>query len=63
LIVLRDWSRASRTSQASIRLGVWHERWQRRAGDITGCEVRVEVLKNRFAPPGRCAHVALALDG
>jgi hypothetical protein len=66
LIVLRDWPSFADsvpvTQQASVRLGVWCERWQCYAGDITGCRVRVEVLKNRFARPGRRVHFALTLD-
>jgi RecA/RadA recombinase len=66
LIVLRDWDDPARhspaTHQASVRIGVRLMRWQRRAGDITGCQICVEVLKNRFARPGRRAHIALTLD-
>lgn len=47
---------------ASVRLLLKKERWIKRRGDIWGYQTQVTVLKNRLAPPGKSAHIAITFD-
>ena len=47
---------------ADVRLRVTHRRWIERDGVIEGQQVTVQVLKNRFAPPGGSVVVAMRLS-
>jgi recombination protein RecA len=48
---------------ASMRLYVTRERWLRHYENIQGCEVRVEIVKNRLAAASRAATVAISFTG
>jgi RecA/RadA recombinase len=44
---------------AALRLQLRQERWLRRGADVRGVRVQVEVLKNRYAPAGRCVSLTI----
>lgn len=43
----------------ALRLQLRQERWLRRGQDVSGVRVQVEVLKNRYAPTGRCVSLTI----
>lgn len=51
------------THHAAVRLRLVRERWLHQHGDVRGYEARVEVLKNRFGPPGRAVTIRIEFNG
>jgi len=47
---------------ADVRLQVTHRRWIEEEGDVRGRQAHVQVLKNRFAPPGGSAVLSMRFD-
>jgi recombination protein RecA len=47
---------------ADIRLQVTHRRWIEEQGDVRGRQVNVQVIKNRFAPPGGSVVLSMRFD-
>jgi len=48
---------------ASVRLQVTRERWLHHNNDIRGYKARVEILKNRWGPPGRKVSITVEFNG
>jgi recombination protein RecA len=61
LIVLRD-AAPGLSPLASVRLQIVRQRWIWQHRDVRGYEARIDVLKNRFGPPGRSAFVSFTFD-
>jgi recombination protein RecA len=47
---------------ADVRLQVTHRRWIEEEGDVRGRQANVQVLKNRFAPPGGSVVLSMRFD-
>jgi recombination protein RecA len=47
---------------ADVRLQVTHRRWIEEEGDVQGRQANVQVLKNRFAPPGGSVVLSMRFD-
>ncbi len=62
LVFLTEPDTPLNTHAIALRLGLECERWLMRGRDVSGYRVQVEVLKNRFAPAGRCVSLTIGLD-
>ena len=47
---------------ADVRLQVTRRQWIEGEGIVQGCRVNVQVLKNRFAPPGGSASISMMFE-
>jgi hypothetical protein len=47
----------------ALRLQLRQERWLRRGDAVSGVRVQVEVVKNRYAPAGRCVALTIPFHG